>query len=77
MVPLLRGLRGPSYTTRSVGAKARTKTEPIADPAEPPRQKRDPKEAQRALFKGIGRGKDALEQRLSKKWGGALAGFFQ
>ena len=59
----------------SVGAKARAKTEVVVETrAEPPRQKRDSREAQAALFKGIGRGKDALEQRFSEKWGGALAG---
>ena len=60
-----------------MGAKARAKTEIVETPPafEPPRQKREhSKEQQRALFKGIGRGKDALEQRLTEKWGGVLAG---
>ena len=44
------------------------------EPESPPRNRREPTAAQRDLFKGLGRGKDALEQRLSDKWGGALAG---
>lgn len=73
---LLHAFGEPSYTSMSVGAKARAKIETVVEaPAEPPRQKREhSKEAQRALFKGLGRGKNALEQMLSAKWGGALAG---
>ena len=39
------------------------------------KRKRDTnREQQRELFRGIGRGKDALEQRFAEKWGGVLAG---
>lgn len=68
----LRALAGTSYTLERVGRRTREQTVPGSD--EPPRQKRDPKEAQAELFKGIGRGRDALEQRFSEKWGGMLAG---
>lgn len=39
------------------------------------KRKRDTdRDQQRELFRGIGRGKDALELRFAEKWGGMLAG---
>lgn len=74
---LLRRKLGTSYTRLRVGAKRQEseQNELVVAENEPPKVKRaHSKEAQRELFRGIGRGKDALEQRLSEKWGGALAG---
>src|SRR5688572_6435729 len=52
-------------------ARAKTESGLFAPEAfdAPEKRTRDPKEAQRQLFKGIGRGKDALEQQLTERWG--------
>ena len=72
---VLRGFPRTSYTRSRVGAKRKPKNEaPVPETATPSVKRAHSKEAQRELFRGLGRGKDALEQVLSEKWGGALAG---
>lgn len=46
----------------------------MAGPTIEGRRRREPREAQRGLFKGLGRGKDALERHLAAAWGGPPAG---